>query len=114
MVLRAGENRRQHRNDEGCASQGMLTDISAYTFHPIHKTRLALSQWAETLTSTTWHNSLDEKSYFLKVCSVSVRVSLLEHQCIKNSSSNRFFRLIDQHLKYLSASVTLNLSHGTA
>jgi len=67
LVFRAAENRRQHRNHKGCVSQGILMDINAYTFHPIHKSCLALSQWAQTLTSTKWHNSMDVKSYFLKV-----------------------------------------------
>lgn len=37
LVLRAGENTRQHRNSKGCVSQGVLPDINAHVFHPIHK-----------------------------------------------------------------------------
>lgn len=94
LVLRAGENRRQHRNPKGCVSQGVLPDINAHVFHPIHKLCSVLSQWAKTLTSTKWHNSTDRKSYLLEVSFMYVRVSIQDNHCIRNSSNSRFLKNI--------------------
>lgn len=95
-------DRRQQRSHRGC----VLMDINT------HSIPVELLQWAKTLTTMKLQNSTDMKSWFLKVWSLSLRVSIQEHQNIQFSTNSRFFRNL--HLKFFSPSDIPTLSHSSA